>query len=152
MKTYLFWAALAITVGLPTPALAQGHTVCIATDRTEVCRFLDSTAAFDDCYILLEPGLFTLDAAETEFRHVTERITSHYQIKSRTYRPDDKIWEYAVLSDAGNSYVFMVCPRQSLLKVVGQITDAQGRRSHYLVAHHISRTWREPEPVGLTRH
>ena len=150
MKTYLLLVLLVLSLG--TKAGGQGHTVCIATDRTEVCRFIDSSASFDDCYILQEAGLFSLDAAESAFRHVTERVTSLYKVKSRTYRPDEKIWEYTVLSDAGNSYVFMVCPQQSLLKVVGQITDSQGRRSHYLVAHHIARTWREAEAVELTRH
>ena len=136
---------------LPLSGL-QAQTVFMATDQTEICIYNESSEAFENCQTLAEPSLFALSQGETVFRHTTEQMSSAYRVKSRQYNVDDKSWQYAVVSDVGNSYVFIVMPQTCIIKIVGTREDEQGKKEYYIIAHHISKTWKEEEQsVGLTR-
>jgi hypothetical protein len=106
---------LAVIFTVSSVALyAQRTITCTSRD---VCQYNESTKKHDNCETQEEASVFKINAEESEFQHTTPTMNSTYYVQSREYpKGGNKI--FAVTSDAGNNYTFIVDEKKKELRIL----------------------------------
>ncbi|NDC40478.1 MAG: hypothetical protein EBZ77_02850 [Chitinophagia bacterium] len=116
---------------------SSSGTNFFSIDNAEYCQ-KNSAGKYDDCNTEDKPSLFELNSAKTVFKHTTPTITSLYYVNSSEYSSDIKAYVYAVRSDVGNSYTFVVPDDGSYIAVFNR-----NATPNYMWKHHVKRHWTE---------
>lgn len=84
----------------------------------QYCEWNDSAEKFDNCEGYAESSLFVMNEDETMFTHTIETMKSTYYISSKEYKADTEVWTYDVISDVGNSYIYIFDPKNKEIRVL----------------------------------
>ena len=104
------------------------------------CYYNASTKKYDKCQSANETSLFELNPSKTVFKHTTPSITSSYYVQKSTFNSNSNLYEYDVVSDVGNKYVFFLPVDGKSISILKE----DGNNS-YLITHYVKRKWSDKE-------
>jgi len=118
-------------------SLLVSAQLTLTTNYREDGKWIESEMRWE--IISTEEGttVFNFNNELTSFRHITESISSSYQILEWDYDEDEVLYEMTVRSDAGNEYDFMIDGINEY--VIFFYYDTAG--NYRMVRHTIKETW-----------
>ena len=123
-------------------ALRAQTTVHASTSYKELCYWNATNSDFDKCGDNAEyASMFTINADETMFTHVTNDIKSSYYVTKKDYVTSCSCYEYDVTSDVGNKYTFIVDLDRNMIKIMSSGHDDE--KEDYLITFTIKSHWKE---------
>jgi hypothetical protein len=87
-------------------------------DFREICGWNNTTKQIEKCNGIEEASTFRLDAEETEFKHTTATIETTYKIVSREDCKKGSLKVFAVNSNQGNNYTFILDEKQKEIRIL----------------------------------
>lgn len=127
---------------LLTGTLNAQTTLHASTSNKEICYWNSGTSDFDKCGSNDEySSMFTLNAQETMFTHITNEIKSTYYIDKKELVEKCNCNKYDVTSDVGNKYTFIVDLDNKMFKIMalGHAED----KDDYLIIFTIKSSWKD---------
>jgi len=130
----LFFTVLAFTL--------NAQVVHMSTSYKQTCYWNEGTKKFDECGDNTEyASMFTLNADESIFTHVTNDLKSSYYVSKKQYDSDYDEYEYDVTSDVGNKYTFFVDLKNNLLKIMSFKESSPS--DSYLILFTLKNSWKD---------
>ncbi len=125
-----------------TLSIRAQSTLHMSTSYKQICYWNPSASLFDKCGTNDEyPSLFTLNGDETMFTHTTKDIKSSYYISKRDYISSCSCYSYAVTSDVGNKYTFIVDLEKDAVKILS--SGHKDENDDYDIIFTIKSHWKE---------
>ena len=120
----------------------NAQVVHMSTSYKQTCYWNEGTKKFDECGDNTEyASMFTLNADESIFTHVTNDLKSSYYVSKKQYDSDYDEYEYDVTSDVGNKYTFFVDLKNNLLKIMSFKESSPS--DSYLILFTLKNSWKD---------
>jgi hypothetical protein len=87
-------------------------------DYREICGWNNNNKQIEKCNGMEEASTFRLNAEETEFKHTTASIETTYSILSREVCNRGNMKIYAVNSNQGNNYTFILDEKNKEIRIL----------------------------------
>lgn len=101
-----------------TGILKAQSTMHASTSYKEIRYWNPKTEKFDKGNNVEFNSMFTLNADESIFNHVTNDIKSSYYVTKKKYMDGCSCYSYDVTSDVGNKYTYFVDLPKDMIKIM----------------------------------
>ena len=117
---------------------SAGKKTYFSTNSTKICYYNKKTKKYDKCVTYKVSTVFEVNAGRTVFTHTTSDQSSTYYIQNSRYNQQYKYYSYAVVSDVGNKYTFLVSKRGKYITILKGTGD-----DSYNMYFTVNRKWKK---------